>query len=142
MSEHVAAGAVVVRLDRGRVFVALVREGEDEAYVLPKGHVEAGESLEAAARREVREEAGLADVITLGVLGVRERLTYRRTSWKRTHYFLFLTTRASDPSAGGEGGVAWASIDALPPVFWPEQRELFETHRVHIMELVTRARGK
>ena len=142
IAEHVAAGGVVVRLDDGHIVVALVREGEDEAYVLPKGHVEAGESLEAAARREIREEAGVRDVTSLGELGVRERLNYRRTSWKRTHYFLFLVTRVSDPPPGGHAGVAWAPIDALPAMFWAEQREFLETHRVHIMELVTKARGK
>ena len=133
IAEHVAAGGVVVRLDDGHIFVALVREGEDE---------EAGESLEAAARREIREEAGVRDVTSLGELGVRERLNYRRTSWKRTHYFLFLVTRVSDPPPGGHAGVAWAPIDALPAMFWAEQREFLETHRVHIMELVTKARGK
>jgi 8-oxo-dGTP pyrophosphatase MutT (NUDIX family) len=137
ISEHVAAGGVVVRADHGHIFVALVREGEDASYVLPKGHVETGESLEDAARREIREEAGLADLVSLGELGVRERLNYRRTSWKRTHYFLFLHMRASDPFPGGRAGVAWASIDALPAMFWPEQRALLETNVERIMSVVT-----
>jgi len=141
IAEHVAAGGVVVRLDDGRIFVALVREGEDEAYVLPKGHVEAGESLEAAARREIREEAGVRDVTSLGELGVRERLNYRRTSWKRTHYFLFLAMRASDPSPGGHAGVAWGPIDALPAMFWAEQRDLIEVNRPVIVALVRQIRG-
>ncbi len=50
---HESAGAVVV--DGGRV--VLLRRGRE--WVLPKGHLEAGETPEAAARREVREETGL-----------------------------------------------------------------------------------
>jgi 8-oxo-dGTP pyrophosphatase MutT (NUDIX family) len=53
-----SAGGVVVRQMEGRPFVAVVRVRE-EILALPKGHPDAGESAAEAARREVREEAGL-----------------------------------------------------------------------------------
>jgi len=135
IEEHTSAGGVVVRVTDGRIFVALVREGPRSAYVLPKGHVEAGESVEEAARREVDEEAGLTSLVALGALGTRERLDYRRASWKRTHYFLYLTEAPPDTP---EGRAQWFPLDALPPMFWPEQRELLETNHQRILELVRR----
>jgi 8-oxo-dGTP pyrophosphatase MutT (NUDIX family) len=53
-----SAGGVVVRGFEGTPFVAVVhvREG---VLALPKGHPDAGESSAEAARREVREEAGV-----------------------------------------------------------------------------------
>jgi ADP-ribose pyrophosphatase YjhB (NUDIX family) len=54
-----AVGAIVVRRD-GRVL--LVRRGRpprEGEWTLPGGHVEPGEALDAAVRREVREETGI-----------------------------------------------------------------------------------
>jgi 8-oxo-dGTP pyrophosphatase MutT (NUDIX family) len=53
-----SAGGLVTRRFRGRPFLAVIRV-RDEILSLPKGHPRAGESIEEAARREVREEAGL-----------------------------------------------------------------------------------
>ncbi len=54
---EIASGAVVTSRRDGRILL-LHLAGEDR-WCLPKGHVEPGESLRAAARREVREETGL-----------------------------------------------------------------------------------
>jgi len=136
VSAHEAAGGVVVRLRDVGPEVLLVREGGVLSFVLPKGHVEPGESQEAAARREIAEEAGVGDLVLLADLGVRERLNFERTSWKRTRYFLFL--------AGGAGGASplpeaqWLPLDALPAMFWPEQRALLEDERARIHTLLTK----
>lgn len=130
---HEAAGGVVVRSGGGAVLVALVREGPDAFYVLPKGHVEPGERLDQAARREVEEETGLRGVVLLGALGVRERLDFRKTSWKRTHYFLFLAPE----DAAVRAGTVWRALDDPPEMFWPEQRELLVAERSRIQAAVT-----
>jgi len=53
-----SAGGVVVRRFHGRPFLAVVQV-RDGVLALPKGHPDGGESAVDAARREVREEAGL-----------------------------------------------------------------------------------
>ena len=134
---HEAAGGIVVRLEDAGVQVLLVREGAHSAFVLPKGHVEAGENLEEAARREIAEEAGVRDLKLLADLGVRERLDFERTSWKRTHYFLFLASFDTDRPA--HSAAAWFPLDAPPAMFWPEQRVLLEQQRARIQTLLTKA---
>ncbi|HDQ74090.1 MAG TPA: NUDIX domain-containing protein [Chloroflexi bacterium] len=63
--QYVAAGGVVVH--EGRVLV-LRRPGRGEVR-LPKGHVELGESAEAAAQREVCEESGCTGLLVEVDLG-------------------------------------------------------------------------
>jgi 8-oxo-dGTP pyrophosphatase MutT (NUDIX family) len=77
---YAAAGGIVVR--HGQVLL-LYKHHQDE-YVLPKGHVEAGETLEETAVRETQEETGYAHVQLLTNLGTlraqyvhNERLTVR-----------------------------------------------------------------
>jgi 8-oxo-dGTP pyrophosphatase MutT (NUDIX family) len=53
-----SAGGVVIREMSGRPHVAVVRV-RDEILALPKGHPDGDESPTEAARREVREEAGV-----------------------------------------------------------------------------------
>jgi len=62
---YVAAGGVVIH--EGQVLL-LDRPGRGEVR-LPKGHVEPGEEPAEAALREVREEAGYADLAILADLG-------------------------------------------------------------------------
>lgn len=57
--EQVSAGGVVLRRHGGRTEIALISVGDEPRWQLPKGLVDEGETPEAAARREVREETGL-----------------------------------------------------------------------------------
>ena len=64
MIREFSAGGLVIRRMRGRPFVAAVRVKNGTVVALPKGHIERGESAADAARREVREETGVAgDVV-------------------------------------------------------------------------------
>jgi 8-oxo-dGTP pyrophosphatase MutT (NUDIX family) len=142
MRQSLAAGGLVARLQGQQVFIALVREGNLLDYILPKGSLEAGEDLQEAARREIEEEAGLSQLEFLAELGVQERLNYRRKAWKVIHYFLFLTRQESGQPTDATHGYRceWFPIDALPAMFWPEQKKLIEENREWISALV-RKRG-
>jgi 8-oxo-dGTP pyrophosphatase MutT (NUDIX family) len=69
--EATSAGAIVLAEIDNRIKMALAREPEhgDNAWVIPKGHVEAGETLEETALREVSEEIGLTKVQLIKYLG-------------------------------------------------------------------------
>ena len=56
------AGGIVYRR-RGTIMEMLVVRArlEPHHWVLPKGHIEPGETPDACARREIREEAGVED---------------------------------------------------------------------------------
>lgn len=65
------AGGVVFRRSASGLEYLLIRARKPrDAWVFPKGHIEAGETPEQAAIREVLEEAGVRAVIvsSLGIL--------------------------------------------------------------------------
>jgi 8-oxo-dGTP pyrophosphatase MutT (NUDIX family) len=71
MTGFTHAGGLVFRQRQGEIFYLIVRAKPDPSHwVIPKGHIEPGEQPEAAAIREIREEAGVrAKIIaTLGTL--------------------------------------------------------------------------
>ncbi|MBI3456888.1 MAG: NUDIX hydrolase [Candidatus Rokubacteria bacterium] len=103
----VGVGAVIV--DGARVL--LVRRGRPPAlgkWSLPGGLVQVGESVEAAAQREVAEECGLA-VRLRGLVGYVDRIVRDAAGRVQYHYVLldFLATPAD-----GEAGTACAGSDA------------------------------
>lgn len=137
--DHAAAGGVVARLDSGgEILIALAREEGHDTPVLPKGHLRPGEEPEAAARREIAEETGVADLELLADMGVRERLNFKRTEWKTTHYYLYgARGEASAPADPKHPPPLWVPLDQVPELFWPEQGHLVAEWRGQIRALVT-----
>ncbi|WP_414505345.1 NUDIX domain-containing protein [Streptomyces sp. NEAU-L66] len=114
---RVRAGAVVIR-DEQMLLIGFEEEDGQPFYEIPGGGVETGETLHAAAVRELREESGLAGNVIKEVARV----------WKdnrREHYFLLdaegeIGAREQLDNYGGTP--VWVPIDLLPttPV-WPRR---------------------
>ncbi len=85
---YTASGGVVTNAEGTHVLL-LIRPERDEVR-LPKGHVEPGEAIDAAALREVIEEAGYDDLEIIADLG--EQLVAfpldNKVVQRVEHYFL------------------------------------------------------
>ncbi len=132
--ERINAGGVVVRVAEGKCLVALARDKGQPDYILPKGGVDAGESLLEGACREIEEEAGFKHLHYIKKLAVCERFNFVKTRWLITHYFLFFTDEIDVMPSESERHAKphWFLLDDLPSLFWPEQRDLLETHHEDI----------
>ena len=73
-----SAGAIILREVEGKLKIGLAHHSRAiKSWVLPKGHVEEGESIEQAALREIYEETGLANVQLITHLGTIARESVR-----------------------------------------------------------------
>ncbi|OGM13813.1 hypothetical protein A3A76_04860 [Candidatus Woesebacteria bacterium RIFCSPLOWO2_01_FULL_39_23] len=140
------AGGIVVRKDGDELLVALVGDRKFPNYILPKGRVERNETELAVAKREISEEMGLDKLVFIRKLSIKSRLTFKKTTWNTYHYFLFLTRQKDGQPQFLEGEedyfLAWFPIDKLPPIFWPEQRELIEENREKIKKFIPSSIGR
>ena len=101
-SDSHAGGIVYRQTARGPEYLIVKARRDPAAWVLPKGHIEPGETPEAAAVREVREESGCLAAI-VGPLG---RLVFGPV---RTRVYLMRFERKID---GGEGReLFWGSAE-------------------------------
>jgi 8-oxo-dGTP diphosphatase len=104
VKEVAAAGGIVTRTTGDATEVALVHRPKYDDWTFPKGKVEAGETDEQAAAREVLEETGF--VVTLGAELDTVRYTDGRGRPKRVRYWMMTI-------AGGAETVPNDEVDAL-----------------------------
>ncbi len=89
----VSAGGVVATRENGRVRVALVGDTQRNAWYLPKGGLDKGETLEQAALREVNEETGLQVRMLRSIKDIEYWFYARGTRvHKKVHYYLMEPT--------------------------------------------------
>ena len=78
-------GALIINQE-GKLFLMKTHKFRG-SYVVPGGHIELGERMEDAVRREVKEETGL-DVYDIQFLCFQE-FVYDEAFWKKRHYIFF-----------------------------------------------------
>ncbi len=129
-----------VDLEEGDLKVLLIERGTEPfrgSWALPGGHVLEGEDLEPAARRELREEAGLEEVFleqlyTLGNPGRDPRGHYVTVCYYALVNLQDFSVRAAADSDARDA--AWFAVTDLPDL-------AFDHHR--ILELaLERLKGK
>ena len=119
-SDETSAGGLVVYLDGGVPHGALIGRLDRRGrllWSLPKGHIEAGETSEDAAVREVAEETGIQGrvVAPLGTIKFWFVLNDRRVH-KTVHHYLLLA----------EGGALSTADIEVAEVEWVPLAEIAE----------------
>jgi 8-oxo-dGTP pyrophosphatase MutT (NUDIX family) len=134
---ELAAGAVLMHETQGDVL--LLHQRDEDRWCFPKGHVDSGESLSAAAVREIREETGLSSVTLDEELGEVSYRFYQpkkaRNVHKTTVYFLAHTSERSVRPEPIFDRHEWVSVATA------RERVTYETDR-QVLELLSRRLSK
>ena len=102
------AGGVVYRVRSGRPeFLLVTARRRPDVWVYPKGHIEAGETPQETAVREVEEEAGVRANVVKRIDDVSLEI---RGEQQRIRYFLMSAFEETDHDEGRQ--VAWLSARA------------------------------
>ena len=129
---EISAGGVLVRRadSRNEVCLILRTRHQERAWSLPKGHLEPGEELAAAALREVREETGVtADILaSLGTVSYQFRRPGVSESVVKSVTFFLMAARSMDAAPHDAAEVVatrWVPIDeAVSLVAYETEREM------------------
>ena len=117
-----AAGAVVVRGSEP-VEVLVIHRPQYDDWTLPKGKVEAGESDEVCAVREVEEETGLR--VRLGRELPSVRWQDRNGEPKVCRYWLVESFDGEAVAQNEVDGVEWLALDeAIARLSYPRDAEV------------------
>jgi ATP adenylyltransferase len=118
---HLTAGAVVYLPDDDRL---VLRRSRDGLLVVPKGHIEPGESAAEAAIREVLEETGYSCTITNWA--GRDAFENERGAWHNVYFFAVgRPTAAADEHIGRDVELVEPSA-AAELVDFPQLRAVVE----------------
>ena len=132
---YASAGGVVIH---DEAVLLLDRPARGEVR-LPKGHIEADETPQAAALRETAEETGYVDLVIQGDLGSQVvEFEYKQRWIVRTeHYFMMglasAATRVRPPQDEAQFRVLWTPLDeaAARLTFPAEQRVVAQAIALH-----------
>ena len=131
--EQISAGGVAYRAIDDRIEIAIILTIPERRWQLPKGIIDAGETPEQAALREVREEAGI-DTELIEVLNRTEywftadRDGVRSRFHKYVHWFLLKYTSGDVANHDHEVEEArWVEFgEALKLLAFKNERDIVE----------------
>ena len=138
---QISAGGVAFRKKGRRIEVALISVGDENRWQLPKGIVDKGEATEAAARREVREEAG----IDAEMIDRIDRVEYwyfskeqnQRVRYHKFVYFFLLRYKSGDVKDHDNevNEARWFDIDeAIAALAFNSEKKVMEKVKALIEE--------
>lgn len=129
---QVSAGGVVQRIENGQVQIVLIKTSSEGRWQLPKGIIDPGETSEAAALREVREEAGVSgwiieplDEIEYWFVGAYDGGPKKRYH-KKVHFYLMRFLEGDTNDHDHEVSEArWVDVDEAESMLaFDSEREL------------------
>jgi 8-oxo-dGTP pyrophosphatase MutT (NUDIX family) len=138
-NEHSSGGAVIAVRD-GAPHVALIATRNRTRWGLPKGAVTAGETSEAAALREVREETGLEARIVKPLDTIEyffragDTLIHKRVDF----YLMEYVAGELEPQLSEVDDVEWVELTAaLRRASFDSERKLLETAKLELSPSVS-----
>ncbi len=145
VQEEVSAGGIVVRFASPEPLVLIIRDSYRN-WGFPKGHLEAGETAEQAAVREVTEETGVANLRVRATLDCIDwHFRFRgRLVHKRCHFFLLEATSGFTKPQRSEGITAcrWETpARATELIAYQNARAVLQQARQIIQELAEAGPG-
>ncbi len=128
MRKVISSGGIVVRNNPNKQILLTIFT-HIKGLGFSKGHVEAGETLEQTAIREVTEETGLTELKIVKKLGVYSKIATERDGTpinKDIHMFL-MTSEKPDFHHEAEEQYGWFDIDqAIEEMAVDEDREFLK----------------
>lgn len=134
--EQYKAGGIVIRQnDQNAVEVFLIHRHRYDDWSFPKGHIDAGETNEIAALREVREETGFE----CRVLGALPDMHYADPTGTQHHVAWFVMSVTGETGAGLDesevDGGEWLDLaTARERLSYDSSKEYFDAALPGIMD--------
>ena len=121
-----AAGGIITRaVSGGRVEVACIFRESRGDWTFPKGKLDAGETFEEGALREVREETGMTCRVVR--FAGTTNYTHRKGKPKIVAYFLMAVQEGEFLPNEEVDELVWLPLESVHAhLTWDRDRELFE----------------
>ncbi len=130
--DQVSAGGVVYRECTDKIVrVALIRDQNTHKWILPKGRIEEGETLEDTSLREVKEETGLHSIKLVQKIDKTNywfRTKQKEKLTKEVHFFLYKDEEGNEDICVEENnfdkGQWFTKDEAIKRIGFPAQRKI------------------